>query len=966
MNRKNILITLIFTGIFTIVFGIAGITNLFEKIDLRLYDGLLHLKKDPPVSEKVVMGIIDEADIDKLGDWPWTRNILADSIIRMKELGADTTVFDIEYISPSLKSVASNAEENIINQIQKNQDQTQDLMKSIPLALERGYPQNALKNYTDTLIRENLAENYENLYQYVENNVSFDNDEYFGKAAQFFGNTFLTVNNQDLGYSSISKEDIEYIFNRFLTYNVEDPNHLTLKDNDYTFRETYDGIGKGFTPALHSMMQRAKGAGFTNSNVDSDGTRRRMELMYEYDNHYLPQLVFAPLLSILDVKDIQRTKKALILKNALYPGETERKDIKIPLDNHGQMLINWQHEDSYDEKKYNGINYEHIYNVNQLDYVEQNIYDNLQIMMDWYVLINLNGYPLDYVIEGAQLLEKYKEIANFKQYLLSHCTGFDVEGNPYDGNTDEEYNIYFGLRKDFFQEMTEYVHKNHLDEINEYITSVNFTDQEFITDITDLFDTLLADVDFYNSSFERLCKKFTGAYCIIGMTAASTTDIGATPFKKQYANVGIHANIMNTILTQSFIHYIDWYWGFLISIIVSILGILLLNLSNSKQNIINGVAKLVIIIFFMVLFIAGNIYMPLMCGVIFFNLFDYLGGVLRRYLASSREKKFITQIASSFANKDTVDELRKNPEAFKTEGQKKNITALFSDIQKFSTLSESISKIYGDEGPNKLIEILNEYLGSMSNEILRNNGNIDKYEGDAIISMFGAPDPLNSHTKEEWAYLCLDSAIRMKKVEEEFNQTHSELFKDYEVQDENGQTQIIKLNQLQTRIGINFGEAFVGLMGSKTESFSKLNYTMIGDTVNLASRLEGVNKVYNSWIMCSEDTWKLANTGANEGKIIVRPFDRVRVVGRATPVQLYNVIGFADELDSKKKEEVSMFNNALTLYLERKFAQAQKAFTECAKILDDKTSLVFAERCKLYAQKGVPENWDGVMNMTSK
>ena len=121
MNRKNILITLIFTGIFTILFGIAGITNLFEKIDLRLYDGLLHLKKDPPVSEKVVMGIIDEADIDKLGDWPWTRNILADSIIRMKELGADTTVFDIEYISPSLKSVASNAEENIINQIQKNQ-----------------------------------------------------------------------------------------------------------------------------------------------------------------------------------------------------------------------------------------------------------------------------------------------------------------------------------------------------------------------------------------------------------------------------------------------------------------------------------------------------------------------------------------------------------------------------------------------------------------------------------------------------------------------------------------------------------------------------------------------------------------------------------------------------------------------------------------------------------------------------
>jgi class 3 adenylate cyclase len=965
MNRKSILISLIFTGVFTLLFGIAGLTNLFEKIDLRLYDGLLHLKKDPPISEKVVMGIIDEDDIDKLGDWPWTRNILADSIIRMKEFGTKAAVFDIEYISPSLKSVASNAEENIINQIQKNQAETEELMKSIPLALNRGYPASSLGTYTDALIHENLSDNYNELYNYVENNVSFDNDEYFGKAAQFFENTFLTVNNQDLGYSNITQEDIDYIFKRFLTYKVDDPDHLTLRDNDYTFRETYEGIGKGFTPALHSMMQRAHGAGFTNSNVDSDGTRRRMELLYAYGDNYLPQLVFEPLLNILDVQELQRTKKALIMKNALYPGETERKDVKIPLDNHGQMLINWQHEDTSDENRYNGINYEHIYTVNQLDYIEQNLFDNLCIMQQWYVLIK-NGYPLDYVVQGAKLVEHYNEILNFKNYLLSHCTGFDEDENPYDGNTDEEYNIYFELRQNFFEELTEFVHADYLAEINDYFTEVHFTDQEFIDDINDLFNTLQSDTDFYNASFAKLKNKFEGAYCIIGMTAASTTDIGAIPFKKQYANVGIHANIMNTILTKSFISYMDWGWGFLVSVIVSLLGILLLGLSNTKQNIINGVAKLVEILFFMILFVAGNIYMPLMCGVVTFNIVDYLGGVLRRYLASSREKKFITQIASSFANKDTVDELRKNPEAFKTEGQKKNITALFSDIQKFSTLSESISKIYGDEGPNKLIEILNEYLGSMSNEILRNNGNIDKYEGDAIISMFGAPDPLNSHTKEEWAYLCLDSAIRMKKVEVEFNQTHSDLFKDYEVTNAEGQKEMIKLNPLQTRIGINSGEAFVGLMGSKTESFSKLNYTMIGDTVNLASRLEGVNKVYSSWIMCSEDTWKLANTGANEGKIIVRPFDRVRVVGRATPVQLYNVLGFADEVDSQKKEELDMFNNALSLYLDRQFAKAEQAFIECSKILQDKTALIFADRCKLYKTKGVPENWDGVMNMTSK
>ena len=234
--------------------------------------------------------------------------------------------------------------------------------------------------------------------------------------------------------------------------------------------------------------------------------------------------------------------------------------------------------------------------------------------------------------------------------------------------------------------------------------------------------------------------------------------------------------------------------------------------------------------------------------------------------------------------------------------------------------------------------------------------------------MFGAPDPMNTHTKEEWAYLCLDSAIRMKKAEVEFNKTHPDLFNPVEIENENGEKETIQLKPLQTRIGINSGEAFVGLMGSKTESFSKLNYTMIGDTVNLASRLEGVNKVYGSWIMCSEDTWNMANTGDNEGKITVRRLDRVRVVGRSTPVQLYNVLGYTEELTQLEKQELDMFNKALDNYLNKNFAEAGKMFVNASKMLPDgdPTALIFADRCKNYIKKGVSEDWDGVMNMTSK
>lgn len=964
MKIKKSFVSLTITLCCALIFGLGSFFNVFEKLDLRLYDGLLHLKKDPEVNQKVVLAIIDEIDIDKMGDWPWTRNILADTIIRMKEFGTNTAVFDIEYISPSLKSVVSDAEEKICNKIYETELECEDLMLSVPKFLERGYPASELTNATKSLINEYLYPSFTSLYDYVENNVSFDNDEYFGKAAQFFGNTFLTVNNQDLGYTSITQEDVDYIYNRFLTYKIDDPEKLIKKSNQHTFENTYDGINQGFTPALHSMMERAAGAGFTNSNVDEDGTRRRMELLYDYDGTFLGQLVFAPLLKLYDAQELVRTKRALIIKNALDPETKERKDIKIPLDQNGQMLINWQHESSSDENSFHGFNYEHIYSILQLDLIEENIISNLNTMQMEYILIDEEGYPLDYVVECGKLIEKYNEINQFKNYLLEKCTGFDENGNAYDGISEEEYSQYFALRKEYFAQVNSFVNTNYIEEIKTMLNEPEWTD--LVQDFEDLFNTLKEDSDIYNDLFASLQKKFNDAYCIIGMTAASTTDIGAVPFNKQYANVGIHANIMNTILTQNFLYQYDWYWGFVISLLIALAGLLFVNFSGTIQNIVNGVLKIMVIVSGILLFVLFDIYIPMVGGVILFNVFEYLAQVTERFVTSTKEKRFITQIASSFANKETVEQLRKNPENFKTEGEKKSITALFSDIQKFSTFSENITKIYGEQGPNKLIQLLNEYLGQMSNEILFNKGNIDKYEGDAIISMFGAPDPTNSHTKEQWAYNCLDSAIRMKKVEMDFNETHKEMFKAYDLIDEQGNASKVNLAPLQTRIGINSGDAYVGLMGSKTNTFSKLNYTMIGDTVNLASRLEGVNKAYGTWIMCSGETWNMANTGENEGKIAVRALDKVRVVGRSTPVQLYNVIGYTSELTEEQKQELDLFNQAIELYMKKQFGKAELLFTKAGQVMGDKTSMIFAERCRQYIQKGVPENWDGVMNLTSR
>lgn len=963
MKSKNIIVSFLIKLVVILVFGVFSYLNLFQKLDYRLYDSLFHFRKEPEKTENIVLVKIDDPSILALGEWPWSRDVIADSLLRLRELGAESAIFDIEYISPSKNGIAPSAEEMIFSSINATEDEINTLLNQLTHAIQQGYyTVNDLGILTQQLIDENIYDSFNNLNEFINNNMSRDNDEYFARTLQFFGKAYLTINHQELGYE-FTRDELEYIKNRMLKIKVDDPSYLVNIGNDYTTKES--GEPAGFTPALHKLMSRAYNANFTNSVVDNDGVRRRMELIYHSNGKYIAQLAFGPFLDIVDSHDIVRYKDSVIVKNALNPITKVREDLTIPVDPHGRLLVNWR-KGSCDES-FNNCS---IIQLIDLDTIENQIITTLK-NISGQTISGDDGFAMEYVTASAELIDFYNQISLMKNALLEKCTGYNEDGTIIDGISDVEYQDYFDLRRQFYDEVKRFIKADYLPGILTRLDELSLLIEEDIIEeirnyMIEDFNGLKGDYEIYVENFDELKKIFNNAYCFLGNTATSTTDNGATPLDKKFMNVGIHANVLNTLLTQNFIVQIRFIWGFGIAIFISLLMLLMVKLSNAKQNVITTLCYLIYCLIWGSLFVFNKYYIQFI-GTILYLATDLVAGIAYRFYQSTKEKQFITQLAASFANKDTVDELRKNPDAFKTEGQKKVITALFSDVQKFSTLSENIGRMYGDEGPNKLIEILNEYLGQMSNEILINNGTIDKYEGDAIISMFGAPDPMNTKSKEDWAYKCLDSAIRMKKVEVEFNQLHDEMFKPQEITDSNGKTQIIQLKPLQTRIGINSGEAFVGLMGSKTDSFSKLNYTMIGDTVNLASRLEGVNKAYNSWIMCSDSTWNMANSGENKDKIIARKLDRVRVVGRSTPVQLYNIIGFSNETSSELREQIDIFNTALSKYLQRDFANAGKLFMQANTIgKGDPTALVFAERCKNFIQNGVPEDWDGVINMTSK
>jgi adenylate cyclase len=282
------------------------------------------------------------------------------------------------------------------------------------------------------------------------------------------------------------------------------------------------------------------------------------------------------------------------------------------------------------------------------------------------------------------------------------------------------------------------------------------------------------------------------------------------------------------------------------------------------------------------------------------------------------------------------------------------MTAIFTDVRGFSTISEKLSA-------PALVELLNMYLTEMSNIVLENQGTIDKYEGDAIIAFFGAP----VHYPDHAARACR-SALQMKQAEYRFNQRLTEKMINPEELSlrlketySPGMDWHSLIGDVYTRIGINTGDMVVGNMGTP----NKMDYTIMGNAVNLAARLEGVNKQYNTGgILLSEYTREML-----DDSFLVRSLDRVRVVGINTPLRLYELTAFRPEASAEVLDLAGLWEKALEVYEKRDFINATYLFKEISvQNPADLTAKLYIERCEDHKNTPPPENWDGVFNLTQK
>ncbi|MDR0313179.1 MAG: adenylate/guanylate cyclase domain-containing protein [Treponema sp.] len=287
---------------------------------------------------------------------------------------------------------------------------------------------------------------------------------------------------------------------------------------------------------------------------------------------------------------------------------------------------------------------------------------------------------------------------------------------------------------------------------------------------------------------------------------------------------------------------------------------------------------------------------------------------------------------STYLSEDVVEEIVTDPTRLHLGGEKRYMTALFTDIKGFSSIAETLS-------PEKLVELLNYYLSTMSDVILDSNGTIDKYEGDAIIAFFGAPIPRPDHALQA----CL-TAILMRRLEKEVNSYIAE--------------NSLSPSPLYTRMGINSGDMVVGNMGTQ----KKMNYTIVSNAVNMAARLEGVNKQYGTWILASEDTIK-----ETQGRILTRRLDRIRVVGINEPVRIHEILETKADASSVQNEQTALFHNALGLFESRNWTDAEKAFAHILKITPkDGPTLLYLDRCQQFIQYPPADDWDGVFNFEEK
>ena len=428
---------------------------------------------------------------------------------------------------------------------------------------------------------------------------------------------------------------------------------------------------------------------------------------------------------------------------------------------------------------------------------------------------------------------------------------------------------------------------------------------------------------------EDLAFLIDGKIALIGEVAEVAHDQFETPVGNIFG-VEVIANSIATILRSGPLKAASLGLELL-------LGFLLLVLFLCTRLIQAPLPRNSLSIAVMLLYVLLTFYTYISFGLVFSmsylliaSVFSLLCINIRFYLAEMGQKTQIREMFGQYLSPKVVEDLVDDPSKIQLGGEEREMTAFFSDIQGFSAISERLT-------PTELVQLLNDYLTDMCDIIISSEGTVDKFEGDAIMAFWGAPTRQSDHAQRA-CFAAIDMnnrliELRVKAVQE-------------------------GITPLTVRMGVNTGQMVVGNMGSS----QRMNYTIMGDAVNLASRLEGANKAYGSGMMISESTYRSC-----EEDIDVRELDRIMVVGKSEPVTVYQLLSRKNQTTGADADLVDQFSKGLEFYKAGDFRLAKSEFSSCLEIFaDDGPALTYISRCQAFADNPPDADWDGVYRLTEK
>jgi len=449
------------------------------------------------------------------------------------------------------------------------------------------------------------------------------------------------------------------------------------------------------------------------------------------------------------------------------------------------------------------------------------------------------------------------------------------------------------------------------------------------------YDYVLASKDLIEAGKEPLIQRgqFKDKIVLISASAAGLTDLRPTPFSPVTPGIEIHANIIDNILSGKFLYPLnkdlEKLYIFLLAGVIAVAG----RFSGPYRGFFIVAIFVGSVAFFHWTFFEKGYVLPIVKPVVAMT-FVYLGILLMKYVMEYRERKYLKSAFGYYIAPAVLEDILKSPDKLKLGGERKYMTVLFSDVEGFTTLSEQIS-------PEEISALLNEYLTSMVHCITQNSGTLDNFIGDAVMALWNAPCEQNEH-----AALACETALLMMKELGGMRKKWQEEQKPL----------------INARIGINTGDMIVGNMGSK----KIFDYTVLGSEVNVAARLEPLNKDFGTRIAVSESTRTEAEKYRPE-RFVFRRLARVQLKGRNKPLEVHELVGLREDTGEDILGMIEMFETGLGLFMDSKFAEAKAIFqTIPEKTPIDGPSKTYISLCEYY-EKNPPENsWRGIYVQESK